>query len=286
MSDLEIMASDGFALSASRFDAVPSQRQARTVVINAALGVPRQYYRTFAEYLADQGFDVITYDVRGNGQSRPGSLKGFEARMSDWACLDAPGVLDWAKSAWPENKLLAIGHSSGGQTMGLVPNIDLLDGFMAVAAIGGHDAHWAGLKYLPKRLILRLMSSVMMPGLARLLGHYPGKRLGIADLPREVALQWSRWCKHPDYLFSDASLDFAGYANFTAPILAFSFHDDTYVSSHYHQSVIGRFKKADITWRNLAPSDVGLKSIGHFGFFREPLRDNLWVEASDWLGKV
>jgi len=59
MSDLEIMASDGFALSASRFDAVPSQRQARTVVINAALGVPRQYYRTFAEYLADQGLTSL-----------------------------------------------------------------------------------------------------------------------------------------------------------------------------------------------------------------------------------
>ena len=37
---------------------------------------------------------------------------------------------------------------------------------------------------------------------------------------------------------------------------------------------------------NLAPADVGLKSIGHFGFFKEPLRDNLWGEAATWLEGV
>ena len=286
MPDLVIPATDGFSLAATHFPPDPAARLQRTVVINAALGVPRQYYRAFAGFLADRGFDVVTYDVRGNGGSRPASLKGFSARMSDWACLDAPGVLAWARAQWPDNKLLAIGHSSGGQTMGLVPNIDLIDGFMAVAAIGGHHGHWHGLKYLPKRIILRFMWMILMPGLTHLLGHYPGKRLGLADLPRNVALQWSLWCKHPDYLFGDPSLDFSGYASYDAPILAFSFKDDTYVSADYHQSVIGRFEKADITWRNLAPADAGLKSIGHFGFFKEPLRDNLWGEAATWLEGV
>ena len=283
MSDLIIPATDGFSLSASHFEAEPGSTVNRTVVINSALGVPRQYYKGFAAYLASRGFDVITWDVRGNGQSRPQSLKGFDARLSDWAVLDAAGVLAWAKEKFPDSKIMVVGHSSGGQAFGLVPNLDVISGFMAVTAIGGHAPHWQGLKYLPKRLILRLMWHVMMPGLAKLMGYYPGKRLGLADLPRGVAKQWAEWCRHPDYVFGDQSLDHSGYARLTAPIIAYSFTDDTYVASHQHKSIIGRFTGADITWRNLAPADVGLKSIGHFGFFREPLRDNLWIESGDWL---
>ena len=253
MSDLIIPATDGFSLSASHFEASSGVTLSRTVVINSALGVPRQYYKGFAAYLASRGFDVITWDVRGNGQSRPKSLKGFDARLSDWA------VLAWAKEKFPDNKIMVVGHSSGGQALGLVPNLDLISGFMAVTAIGGHAPHWRGLKYLPKRLILRMMWHVLMPGLAKLMGYYPGKRLGLADLPRGVAKQWAEWCRHPDYVFGDKSLDHSGYARLTAPIIAYSFTDDTYVAAHQH------------------------KSIGHFGFFREPLRDNLWIESADWL---
>ena len=31
---------------------------------------------------------------------------------------------------------------------------------------------------------------------------------------------------------------------------------------------------------------LGVKSIGHFGFFRERFRDSLWREAADWLETV
>ena len=67
--DLVIPASDGFSLAATRYDARPDRSQGRAIAIHAALGAPRQYYRHFACWLAEQGFDVVTYDVRGNGQS-------------------------------------------------------------------------------------------------------------------------------------------------------------------------------------------------------------------------
>jgi len=34
------------------------------------------------------------------------------------------------------------------------------------------------------------------------------------------------------------------------------------------------------------PRELGVKSIGHFGFFRERFRDSLWREAADWLETV
>jgi predicted alpha/beta hydrolase len=41
----------------------------------------------------------------------------------------------------------------------------------------------------------------------------------------------------------------------------------------------------DAPWetRKLAPRELGVKSIGHFGFFRERFRDSLWRETADWL---
>jgi predicted alpha/beta hydrolase len=203
--------------------------------------------------------------------------------MDDWCRLDAAGVLIWARAQWPDNKLMVIGHSSGAQTLGLIPNLDLINGFVAVTAIGGHANHWRGLKLLPKRLVLRLMWFVLMPGLTQLLGYYPGKRLGLADLPAGVARQWAAWCRHPDYVFSDKSLDHSGYDNLSVPIRAYSFTDDTYVSGDHHKSIVGRFANADISWRHLHPSEAGQKQIGHFGFFRDPLKDSLWVEVADWL---
>ena len=98
----------------------------------------------------------------------------MNARMSDWPELDTAGVLAWARQTWPDHKLMVVGHSSGGQTMGLVPNHELIDGFVSVAAIGGNANHWTGLGNLPKRLAMKLMWHFLMPGLSHLLGHYPG----------------------------------------------------------------------------------------------------------------
>jgi len=282
--DLTIAATDGFELAATVFE--PASAPLGAVGINPALGVPRGFYRAYADYLAGRGFAVVTYDVRGNGGSRPKNLKGFPGRMSDWAERDMAGVFAWAKARWPDTKLFTVGHSAGGQTLGLAPNAHLVEGFIGVAAIAGNPRHWRGLRQLHRRFMVSLLVYVLMPGMARLLGHFPGTNVGFTDLPRDVALQWSQWVRHPDYLFGDPSLDLSGYAAFEAPILAISFEDDTYVAAHAREGVMGRYENADITWRHVHPRDVGRPAIGHFGFFKDGLRDTLWAETADWLAKI
>ena len=46
------------------------------------------------------------------------------------------------------------------------------------------------------------------------------------DLPKGVALQWSRWCRDRQYLLGDNALPLHRYDTFTAPVLAYSFSDD------------------------------------------------------------
>ncbi len=100
--------------------------------------MPRKIYRGFATYLAEQGFATMTYDYRGIGGSRPETLKGFAARMRDWASLDVAGAIDHLRGVWPQLPLAVVGHSFGGQAVGLVPNNGEISRALFVAAQAGH----------------------------------------------------------------------------------------------------------------------------------------------------
>ncbi|WP_394102901.1 serine aminopeptidase domain-containing protein [Xanthobacter wiegelii] len=54
------------------------------VVISPATSVRCRYYSRFADYLYANGFNVLIYDYRGIGESRPSSLRGFQADWVDW----------------------------------------------------------------------------------------------------------------------------------------------------------------------------------------------------------
>ena len=75
-----IRTADGVSPHATLHDA----RSDRALLIASAMGVKRRYYDAFAQYLAARGISVVTFDYRGIGESRPASLRGFDATMLDW----------------------------------------------------------------------------------------------------------------------------------------------------------------------------------------------------------
>src|SRR5262245_43703141 len=98
VEDTTIVARDGYALAATPFQ---PPRPWRAALISPATAVPRKIYRGFATFLAENGFAVLTYDYRGIGDSRPASLRGFRARMRDWAALDVRAAIDHAQRRFP-----------------------------------------------------------------------------------------------------------------------------------------------------------------------------------------
>ena len=56
-----------------------------SVVIGGAMGVRQDYYASFAQWLAQQGFRVTTFDYRGHGDSLVGPMREVRADLFDWA---------------------------------------------------------------------------------------------------------------------------------------------------------------------------------------------------------
>jgi predicted alpha/beta hydrolase len=270
-------AADGYELAITRFSA--RETPWATMLFAGAMGVRQDFYAPLARYFAERGIHVLTFDYRGQGWSRPKSLAALDASVSDWAEKDMNAMLGEARNAAPHLPLTLMGHSLGGQILGLLPdNAGVRAAINVTAASGWYRYN----DRIPIRV--RIVWFLAMPLLTPLFGYFPGKRLRIVgDLPKGVANQWRRWCLHPEYVLSEGPRARAAFDRVTAPILAFSFEDDDIVTRPAVESLNGFYRNARVEHRHVAPAGIGAKRIGHFGFFAERSRPNLWAQSVEWL---
>ena len=282
-TELKIPATDGFLLDARLI--TPTAEPRGAVIINSGTGTRKEFYRQFAEYLAAGGFVVILYDYRGIGGSRPrSSLKNFSAAMRDWGEKDMTGVLEWLGEHFPLLPKYIIGHSIGGQLVGLMPNHAALRGVVMVASSSGY---WRWLK-TPTNFFSLLMWYGYVPISNAVFGYVPTKRWGLGeDLPAGVAREWSEWCKRKAYLtrFFDRNITSNYFRAVTCPILSLNFTDDPIANRRTVPELLGYFTAApkQVCW--FAPEDIGTAKIGHNGFFSKHNEPNLWATVTDWLAE-
>ena len=74
-----------------------------------------------------------------------------------------------------------------------------------------------------------------------------------------------------------------GYARLRCPLRTYALTDDAYAPLQGVQWLASRYPNARAEVRSVAPAEVGQRKLGHFGFFRERVRDTLWAEAAAWL---
>jgi predicted alpha/beta hydrolase len=280
VENLDLIAEDGLALGATLFQ--PKQPHG-VLIIHAATAVPQSYYRRFAYFAAAAtGARVLTYDYRGIGRSRPAALRGFQASMDDWALLDARAAHAFVRARFGGEPLALIGHSFGGQLVGLLDEAREAAGMIMVGAQFGYYGHWSGLAQLRMQLIWR----ALIPAFNAVFGYVPG-RAGLGeDLPRGVAEQWGRWCLHPDYLISEHTDAAERYARFDRPLLFYSFSDDAMAPHGGVANLLSRLPHARLDHARVSPEAHGGDPIGHFGFFRSRFAPTLWQEAADFLRAV
>lgn len=279
ISKMSLTARDGFTLAGTLYE--PADDSERTVVISSAIAVRRRYYNPFASFLCSQGLRVITFDYRGIGDSLRSSIKEAKGTMRDWGENDLAGVLDSVATRWPHARLQVVGHSAGGQFVGLAPGNQRIHALLTVGAQSGYWRLWPW----PRRYLFAILWYLLMPGLTRLLGYFPAKRLGLGeDLPSGVALEWARWCRSPAFIIdTDGSPLRKHFKTLARPILAYSIADDPLAPQQAVEVLLSYYSSASIEHRHIHPPDLGVAPLGHFGFFRDKSQTTLWQDSLKWL---
>jgi len=275
--DITVPATDGYPLAATLY--LPRGAKRRAVLINSATAVPRKFYRGFAGHLARCGCAVLTYDYRGTGDSRPKSLAGFKASMTDWALRDIAAAVGWMRERYTDLPFAYVGHSFGGQALGLLPNNVEVSRALLIAAQAGY---WR-LMTSPERYRVYAMLNFIGAPLTRALGYMPGKAgLGM-DLPKDVFLQWVGWVMSPRYLFDSQLAELQNFPGYKGALRAICLSDDPWATRPAVELLCSGFTSIRPEIITVTPTEAGVGRIGHMGFFRPEHRNTLWRDAADWI---
>ncbi len=181
---LSIMTDRNQALAATVYR--PKEGTTTAIMIAPATGIRRHFYHSFAIYLAESGFGVLTFDNEGIGESLSTNLAKCDASLISWGRHDMPAVLDALQDEFPEASYHLIGHSAGGQLIGLMPNYQAITSVFNVACSSGRIKNMG----MPYKLKAMLFMDAIIPLSNLTLGYTPSDKVGMGEpLPRGVARQ-------------------------------------------------------------------------------------------------
>lgn len=262
---------------------LPQKTPKGAILIAPATGIKRQFYANFATYLADNGYGVITFDNRGIGESLTGKIKHSDASLQCWGEKDMPAVFEYLKVTFPNTKYHLIGHSAGGQLVGLMDNAADLTSIFNFASSSGQLKN---MKFVDK-LKANFFMNFFIPFSNAVFGHTKSQWVGMGEpLPKAVANQWRHWCNGEGYV--KESFGKTVFEHYYDDLSTSSFWvnatDDFIANNANVADMLSVFPKLDAQTLTLSSKDYGLDEIGHMKFFSRKSQV-LWSYALNWLDK-
>ena len=118
-----------------------------TLVLMTAIGVPRRKYGTLIEGLTKKGFTVVSADYPCCGENLPHIKRGVDYSYRDLVVGFIPKLIDIAKEATPDSKIILFGHSLGAHIATLYSATTDFP-MIGVATGNIHYKNWKGLGQL------------------------------------------------------------------------------------------------------------------------------------------
>lgn len=279
--DIAIVCSDSTRLAATLF--LPQSSAKGAIMIGPATGIKRQFYHAFATYLCEQGFGVITFDNRGIGESAHSTVSKSNASLVKWGEQDMPAVLETLKVTFPNVHYFLVGHSAGGQLLGLMHNVHDLTAFCNFGSSSG------SLRNMRKSYLLKahFFMNFYIPVSNLLFGHTKSQWVGMGEpLPKKVARQWQQWCNGSGYVKTAFGNDVKThhYDNMTLPSKWMLATDDDIANIANVHDMISVFPNMEAEVEELEPQAHGVSEIGHMKFFSRKCQ-HLWPKVSDYFNQ-
>lgn len=280
IKDITIRCADDYLLGATHYET----DQAKGAILMApATGIKRIFYKNFATHLMENGYHVITYDNRGIGDSLRGSVSQSDATLVQWGELDLNAAFDHLQTSHPDQKYHIVGHSAGGQLIGLMPEWRKLSSVFNVACSSGK------LKNLrfPFSIQGMFFMHVFIPLSNLFFGHTKSQWVGMGEpLPKMVGKQWAEWCSGNGYIQTafGKTVHKHWYDEMTTPSMWLNASDDDIATTENVDNMIKVFGKLPTERIYLKPEEQNTKEIGHMKFFSKRNK-HLWSLATDWLAK-
>ena len=262
---IEFPARDGRRLGGELFE--PAAPRACAIVAGA-MAVPARFYGRYAEHLSRTGIAALTVDYRGIGWSRQGPVRADPATFHDWGLQDLGGAVDFLVKRHPGLPLCWVGHSAGGQLMGLLEDAPIASALL----VSSGSAWWRAYRGKPRAIIFGLFHAAI-PAVVAASGYLPMRafRQG-EDVPGGVAREWAEWGRHPRYVRKYADpRGGLGFERYAGPLRAIAFRDDAYAPPAAVEGLLSLYTRAR---KELILHDG---PAGHFGFFKQP---DLWRDPA------
>lgn len=254
----------------------PSELEGNTdqaILIAPALGVPAKFYDQFATYFAKCGFDVFTLDYRTVGPS------GSEfPRLLDAGGHDLDTAIEYLAKKY--RKVSYVGHSLGGQLLGLARSANKLDCSVFIASSIPDTRNMV----FKLRWQTRALKYFLLP-FYRDKGLFPSRKLGLSslDLPASIANDWGRWLRSRSYLFDHLTDEqLSCYRQVKIRILSSGFSDDDMAPQKNLEKLLAQYPSAAIS-RSFHHIGSLESPCGHLGFFKESSGAAYWPEVVRWL---
>jgi len=278
-ADIKITCADQIQLAATSYK--PVNEIVGAVLIAPATGIKRQFYANFAAHLAKHGYGIITFDNRGIGESLIGTIKNCDASLQCWGEKDLPAALKQLKQTFPNTRYHLIGHSAGGQLVGLMPNARELSSMFNVACSSGSLRNM----YLLQKLKAHFFMNFFIPMSNSLFGHTKSQWVDMGEpLPKNVAKQWRAWCNGSSYvkMAFGKTIHKHFYDELETPSMWVNATDDYIANIENTDDMISVFKQLPFNKLTISAKEHGLDEIGHMKFFSRK-SEVLWAYALKWL---
>ena len=262
----------------------PTAEPSTVVVIVPGGGILAQFYERLARYLAERGAAVLTFDYRGIGESRRGTLRGLHAPIEVWGQLDVGAALKAARCRYPSLPLGVVAHSIGSLILGAAQDAGSISRLVFFAP---HTAYFGD--YGRRcRWLLYLTWHVLMPSVTKMVGYFPGRALRLGqDLPKGFAMDWAGRRKPGlmatrEYRERFAAI-LAQYGRVRARALAITVTDDAFAPADAARRLLAVYPGISAVHEIVSPADLGAAHLGHMAFISRWRGEYFWRRAAAWL---